>query len=223
MRTLKLTLCALVLSVFAAPAWAQAPTTEVAADPTRAHLLTHNGMAATVGVGATNFFDQSARDLMSGDVGAYADLRLIYGTRRFVGAEAAYNFSGRALSTAQFSGDSPTLFGHGLEGLLRLSYPMHTNSIACAPFLVGGLGWTAFVRTDEQPGSTDKNRKLNVRQTDHVGTIPVGAGFAASWRVIYLEARFMYRPTYGESGISEGGARPALAAWSAGLAGGLEF
>ncbi|HXU83964.1 MAG TPA: hypothetical protein VN914_21360 [Polyangia bacterium] len=222
MGTLKLALGTFVLSALAAPAWAQAPTTEVAADPTRAHLLTRNGMAATVGVGATNFFDQNARDLMSGDVGAYADVRLIYGTRSFVGAEAAYNFSGRALSTTQFSGDAPTLFGHGLEGLLRLNYPMHTASIAFSPFVVGGLGWTAFLRTDEQPGSTDKNKKINVRQTDHVGTIPVGAGFAASWRVIYLEARFMYRPTYGESGIADNG-KPGLDAWFAGLHGGMEF
>ncbi|HEY0707032.1 MAG TPA: hypothetical protein VGG33_09550 [Polyangia bacterium] len=198
------------------------PTSSVTRQPEAgSSLITRNGMSVTLGLGAMNFVNKSARNLTSGDVGLYGDLRAAFGTRSYLGVEAAYTLSGRGLS-ADFSGDDPALFGHSVEGLLRFNYPMQSGRLFYAPFAVAGLGWTAFMRTDEVGTGDDKN--LELHSSDHVGTIPVGAGFAMSLGRFYGEGRVMYRPTYGEDGIgAPSGGETNLQAWFAGVAAGLEF
>jgi hypothetical protein len=179
-------------------------------------LLTHHGLAFTLGAGTTGFVSRGARDMMADPVGAYADFRVAYGTRSLLGVEAAYSVSGRGLSTTQFGDNRPALFGNGLEGLLRINRPFYSGQVFYTPFAVAGLGWTAFTRTEQL--DTD----MKIHTTDHVGTIPVGLGCALSWRMLYGEARFMYRPTYGENGIGGGSTtNPSLQAWFAGIAGGV--
>jgi hypothetical protein len=219
MTTLSLPLvfvCAVAPGAFAEPTLGVA-----GGDQSRDHLLTRQGLALTLGAGTTDFLSKGTRNLTEGDVGVYGDLRATYGTRSYFGVEAAYTFSGRGLSTTQFGENAPAIFGSSLEGLARLNYPMHTGRWFYAPFVVGGLGWTAYFRTEED---VDKVNTIKVHRTDHVGTIPVGAGFAVSYRVLRVEARFMYRPAYGESGIGAAtDGTSNLQAWFAGLAGGLEF
>jgi hypothetical protein len=123
------------------------------------------------------------------------------------------------LSEVRFPGNTPSLFGHGFEALLRVNLPTHTGRLFYAPFAVAGLGWTAFVRTEE---TTD--HELIGRKTDHVGTIPVGIGFAMSYGHLYGEARGMYRPAFGSDNLTKAsGGAANLQAWTAGLAGGVEF
>jgi hypothetical protein len=221
MRTTMLSLPLVMLFAIAPPALAEPAFGVAAGDQSRDHLLTPDGLALTLGAGTTDFLSKGTRRLTQGDVGVYGDLRATYGTRSYLGVEAAYTFSGRGLSSAQFGENAPAIFGSSLEGLARLNYPMHSGRWFYAPFVVGGLGWTAFFRTDEDAGD---RKSINVHRTDHVGTVPVGAGFAVGYRVLRAEARFMYRPTYGESGIgaaADGSSN--MQAWFAGLAAGLEF
>jgi hypothetical protein len=205
-------------AAFPDPSTLELPPGYVRQDTSRAHLVTPHGMALTLGLGTAGFFSQAARDLMADRVGVYGELRAAYGTRSLLGAEVAYTLSGQGLSEKKFGDDVPVIFGHNLEGLARLSLPMDSGRLFYGPFAVVGLGWTAYVRTDEVGG------RLNTRETDHVGTIPVGAGFAVGYNGGYLEARFIYRPTYGEDGF---GGMPSidgkLNSWFAGLAGGIEF
>jgi hypothetical protein len=186
-------------------------------DQTRDYLITPHGLALTVGAGATHFFGEGARDLTEG-AGGYLDVRAAYGTRTWFGGEAAYTLTGRSLSNDRFANEAPALFGHSAEGLLRGNIPLRAGRLFLAPFAVAGLGWTAFVRTDEGAGED-----FTVRSTDHVGTIPVGAGLALSYKGFRAEARFMYRPTYGEDVGSALGNGVDLQSWMAGAALGAEF
>jgi hypothetical protein len=194
------------------------PWVDVAgANASRDDLRSRNGVALTIGVGTTSFFSRSALDLTSGGVGVYGDLRVAYGTRSRLCGELAYTLSGRKLSEEQFGTHTPVLFGHGPEALLRLNHPMSSGRLFISPFVLAGLGWIDFVRTDSQ-GSA-----FHARETDRVGTIPVGAGLALGYRNAYAEARFMYRPTYNETGLGGGSGHLDLQAWFAGIAGGVEF
>jgi len=185
-------------------------------DPSQFWLRTRYGAAITLGLGATDFLSDGARNLTG--TGFYGDLRLTYGTRSWFGIEGGYTFSARGLSNAAFGPDSPQLFGNGLEGLARFNLPRHKGELFYGPFVVAGLGWTAYVRTDETGGD------LSMRGTDHVGTVPIGGGIAVAYRRIYGEARFMYRATYGGDGmIAADGRGRNLQSWSAGISGGVEF
>ena len=220
MRITALALATLSIGAVAPAALAESiNSTDVArSDQPRRSLVTPHGLAFSLGAGTTGFVTRGARDLMADQAGAYADFRAAYGTRSRFGVEAAYTISGRSLSSAQFGDNTPSLFGQGLEGLLRINHPIYIGRVFYTPFAVAGLGWTTFMRTDQ----LDTDMKL--RTTDHVGTIPVGLGCALSWRLLYAEARVMYRPTYGESGI--GGTNPtnpSMQAWFAGIAGGVEL
>jgi hypothetical protein len=188
-------------------------------DESRLQLLSPHGMSLTLGGGATKFIGPPARDLMGGErLAYYGELRLAYGTRARFAGELAFTRSGPALSKEQRRSGAPEIFGHTFEGLLRLNHPQHAGSLFYSPFVVAGVGWTDFRPADDREPATPAYR------LDRAGTVPLGLGIAASYRVLYGEARLWYRPTFGVSALGAGGAaRPSLQAWSAGLAAGVEF
>jgi hypothetical protein len=171
-------------------------------------------MSLTLGGGATRFIGDPARDLMAGDwLAYYADLRIAYGTRARFAGELAFSRSGPSLSKEERRSGVPEIFGHSFEALLRLNHPLHAGRIFYSPFAVAGLGWTDFRPADDREPTTRAER------LDRIGTIPLGLGFATSYRVLYAEVRLLYRPTFGVKGA--GGT--TLQAWSAGLAAGVEL
>jgi hypothetical protein len=70
----------------------------------------------------------------------------------------------------------------------------------------------------------DRDPMTRARRIDRAGIVPLGLGFALSFRGLYGEARLMYRPTFAVGGLgSSAGGQPTMQAWYAGLAGGVEF
>jgi hypothetical protein len=193
------------------------PASRSTSDPSRSSLNTRRGVSMTLGVGATDFISQATRRATVG-TGAYMDARVSWGTRSLVGVEGAFHLSTSRLARATFSGENPTIWGHGLEAALRLNLPMHRGRLLYSPFAVAGLGWTLFVRTDEATEDA-----LNHRVWDQVGVVPVGLGLAIGYGHFHAEARVMYRATYGVDQIPTASDTANLQSWSAGLAGGVEF
>jgi hypothetical protein len=185
-------------------------------DESRANLEGPHGMAVTIGLGEMDFLGR-ARDSLTEDVGLYADLRVIYGTRTRFGGEVAFTRSQHHVLAGVLPGSARTLFGQGFEALLRINHPGHAGRLFFSPFAVAGLGWTDFTPPGDRDPMT-RNRRL-----DRAGTVPLGAGFAASFGNFYGEARLMYRPTFAADLLGSEGARTSMQAWFAGLAAGIEI
>jgi hypothetical protein len=193
------------------------PQASRSADESRSELTTRHGVGVSLGFGATNFIDQSARDLVGDRLGYYTDLRVVYGTRTRFAVEVAYTRSGRALPLAQRRAGGRAIYGHSFEALLRVNHPGHHGSLYHSPFLVAGLGWTDFRPPD------DRDPASSTDLLGQVAVLPVGVGCAFAYRVLYVEARFMYRPTLsGESSLPFDGS-PSMQAWFSGLSVGVEF
>jgi hypothetical protein len=206
--------------------WALLPATAGARDraPTgvdesRLELMTPHGLSLTLGAGATGFLDEQARALTGGDrVSFYADLRLAYGTRSRLGGEVAFVRAGRPLPLEERRRGVNGVYGHGFEGLLRVNHPLHRGPLFYAPFAVAGVGWTDYRPADDREPATRAPR------LDRVGTVPLGLGLAVSYRLLYAEARLMYRPTFREDALgTSAGDGPSMQALFAGLAVGVEL
>jgi hypothetical protein len=183
-----------------------------------AQAQTARGTAVSVELGSANFINESTRELTRG-AGFYLGVRAAYGTRSRLGVEGGYVLTAQGLSESRFRGQTPSLFGHGVEAALRANLPLSSGHLLYAPFAVVGLGWTAYVRTDET-----QMHAFNARSTDHVGIVPMGAGLAAAYGYFYGEARLMYRPVFGADELSTvTGGSANLQSWSAGLAIGVQF
>jgi hypothetical protein len=194
-----------------------AAAAEPAIDESRSELTTRHGVGLSLGFGATSFIDQAARDLVGDRLAFYTDLRVVYGTRTRFAAEVAYTRAGRALPLAQKRAGGRAIYGHSFEALLRINHPGHHGSLYHAPFFVAGLGWTDFRPPD------DRDPASSTDLLGQVAILPVGVGCAFAYRVLYIEARFMYRPTLsGESSLPFDRA-PSMQAWFSGLSVGVEF
>jgi hypothetical protein len=186
-------------------------------DESRSELTTPHGVSVAVGFGATGFVDRSARQLVGRQPSFYTDLRIVYGTRTRFAAEVAFTRSGRALPLTERRAGGQAIYGHSFEALLRVNHPGHRGSLFYSPFLAVGLGWTDFRPADDRDPAS---------RTDLLGTVailPVGAGCALAYRVLYVEARFMYRSTLGGEGKLNLDRKPSMQAWYSGLSVGVEF
>ncbi len=189
---------------------ARAQTATVSEVQAGRHLLTDYGESLVVSGGVTNFIEDSIRNVT--DVGGFWEARLGFGTRFWVGAEAAYLGSARKIRT---TGVDTNLVGNGLEGDVRFNYPYSNGDWLIEPFAFGGLGWTHFSVNGLQ-GST-----ATLRSSDDVLTLPVGGGLTVGYDHILFEGRFTYRQTFNE-GLVRGG-DGTLKSWAAGASVGYEF
>ena len=179
-----------VLMLSPLPAFAQYTTryNEPAPEVRRGAPPSGYGSTVMLGGGVMNFTG-AARS--AAQTGGSWDLRLGWGTRSILGFEAAYVGSANKMSV---SGLDPNtmLLGTGAEGALRLNAPFPGRDALIEPFGFGGLGWTRFdLVNDDFNGS-------NVREKDHVMTVPVGAGLALASRGFMVDARYTYRFVYRE-------------------------
>jgi len=217
--------CAMWLVVMVAVA----PATVMAAEPrspqalegddeSRGHLETRNGVALSLGVGAMNYTSGTARELMTSDLGAYAELRAVYGTRTRLAVEAAFTRTQHRVSSDRPHDYPQFLFGHAFEGLVRVNHNLHEGRLFFSAFAVAGLGWTDFTPPDDRD-PTSPNETY-----DRAGIAPLGVGLATSFGTLYGEARLMYRPAFA---IDKLGFRnistPRMDAWFAGVAIGVEL
>lgn len=173
-------------------------------------LLTSHGESFVLSGGVTNFIEGSARNAT--DVGGFWEARLGFGTRSWLGAEAAYVGSARKIRDGRLD---TTLVGNGIEGNLRVNYPYTTGAWLIEPFAFGGLGWTHFSVNGLERDT------LTLRSHDDLLTVPLGGGIAATYRHVLLEGRFTYRQTFNDSLIGRGDGQ--LKSWAAGASAGYEF
>lgn len=206
---------ALGLALASAPAAAGADdaaapaTAEVRGAPASPQdLLTPFGEYLLAGGGVTNYVDHAVRNAV--DVGGTWDVRLGFGSRFYLGAEAAY------VGSARHSGSlGSNLVANGVEGVVRLQYPFAAGRWLLEPFAFGGAGWTHFDLQSAAAG---------LRSADDVLVVPFGAGFTAAYDHFLLDARFTYRQTFDETLLQTAvAASPSLASWAVTASVGYEF
>jgi len=173
------------------------------------------GVSVQAGGGVTNFTRQTARNAAS--TGGFWDARVVVGTRRLVGGEAAYVGSARGMNAAGVDSGA-ALLGNGAEAVLRLNAPVVNQGALFEPFVFGGIGWTHYSLMNAG------NNTSNVAGADNVGTIPFGVGMAAAYHGFIADARFTYRPTFDNQLVAlSGGDHANLQNWAIGLQAGYEF
>lgn len=162
------------------------------------------GFALLLGGGYQDFTHTNARSVTNG--GGSWDARVVFGTRFFVGAEAAY--VGSANSITALGGTSSTLISNGAEGLLRLNAPIMIGETLIEPFAFGGVGWAHYQITNNRTAISDFSAT-----TDNVMTVPAGAGLAFAYRALMLDVRGMWTPTYFNSLLLTSNGNAALDTW----------
>lgn len=170
-------------------------------------LLTPFGEYFLAGGGVTNYIDGAVRNKV--DVGGTWDARLGFGSRFYVGAEAAYVGSAR-----QSGSIGSNLVTNGVEGVVRVQYPYVTGKWLIEPFAFGGAGWTHFELNRAAAG---------VRSTDDVLVVPFGGGIAAAYEHFLFDARFTYRQTFDEALLETAAGAPNLSSWAVTASLGYEF
>jgi hypothetical protein len=168
------------------------------------------GAAVQLGGGVMDFAGTAARGNIN--MGGSWDLRLTWGTRSVVGFEAAYVGTANKIK-AEGLDPNADLIGNGAEGVLRINAPIEYHGSLFEPFGFGGVGWTRFDVVN------DNVNVSNVREKDHVLTVPFGGGLAMSYRGFFADARFTYRLAYNEDLIG----RTSLDNWIASANLGSEF
>jgi hypothetical protein len=175
------------------------------------------GISLGLGGGLVNYVGSEMRGAT--DVGGAFELRSTIGTRLYLAGEVAFIGSRRSINTSNVNGvfgESPHIFGNGLEGALRVQYPLYAGAWLIEPFAFGGLGWTHY-GTDEVVSSTE------LRSSDDVLVVPFGGGISAAWNGLFLEGRFTYRPVFNQDLLVRSGRAASLDNWSAGALIGYEF
>ncbi|HSI04605.1 MAG TPA: hypothetical protein VLC93_09020, partial [Myxococcota bacterium] len=137
------------------------------------------GIGFLLGGGLTNFTASSVREAT--ELGGAWDARLIFGTRRVLGLEAAYVGSVNDINAFGLSGDTK-LIGTGVQGLARVNL----TTTDFQPYLLGGAGWKHYALAGERFNVS------NIRNDDNVVEIPMGLGFAYHNRGFMFDVRGLY-------------------------------
>jgi opacity protein-like surface antigen len=149
------------------------------------------GVALSIAGGISAFSRSSARDFL--DTGGTWDVRGVFGTRTLFGLEAAYVGSANGLDGP--GGLTRTLYGHGVEGDLRLN--ILRNGLAFAgglqPYVLGGFGWTHYHLSENVATAAIDN-------SDDTLQVPVGAGVSYYFgKRVLVDARFTYRFAFSDN------------------------
>jgi hypothetical protein len=206
----------LAISSMAFVANAQDTITGGAGRADRSHVVTPHGASVAVGGGVANFFRESVRDMTG--VSATWDARLTYGTRSLLGGEVAYVGGTRSVTASGLASDA-SLFNNGVEAALRVNAPFGVNGFLLEPFALAGVGVNHYYLRNTANTSTQ------IANTDNIGTVPLGLGFAFGWQGLLADARVVYRPTFDDAELvkSNGNGNTDLQSWSANLTVGFEF
>jgi hypothetical protein len=207
---------ALLLGVGAGSSIAQAQfEPRISGKPGEEHVMSGFGVSVQGGGGVTAFMGSNENSLT--DIGGSWDVRAVLGTRTIPAFEAAYVGSARAINGGTLNGDG--LVGNGLEANFRLNAPFLEKQTLIEPFAFVGLGWSRYNLTGIA------GNQVVVSRWNDVGVVPMGAGLAVAYRGFLAEARFTYRPAFGDDDLvlSSDGSRFGLDTWNAGLMVGFEF
>lgn len=140
-------------------------------------------MAFTVGGSFSDYLREEARSFTS--PGGGWEARAVFGTRSYLGAEAAYVASLNGM-TALGVDDNARLMSNGAEGLARVNF----TTSAWQPYVLAGLGWRHYnvVNTDVNTSSIDDTADAMV--------IPVALGISYRVQRMVMDLRGTYRPSF---------------------------
>ena len=142
------------------------------------------------------------------------DLRLVFGTRLWVGGEIAYVGAAQSINNLGLASSS-TLVRNGIEGVLRINAPLHAGATLLEPYIFGGVGWNLY-----DVNASTVTADLNV--SDNTLTVPAGLGFSVGYQGFMADIRGTYRPTYFQQ-LFINQSDTALTNWAADLTIGYEF
>ncbi len=108
-------------------------------------VVSRVGVGLLLGGGYTQFTNSGIRNT-TGD-GGYWNVRIVEGTRQYVGFEAAYVGDARGMTGLGFSNNS-RLISNGVEGVLRLNVPIVRGASLVEPFGFVGVGWQHYQITN---------------------------------------------------------------------------
>ena len=147
-------------------------------------LLHPWGMGLTAGGGVTDFAGDDLR-AMTDTAGAW-DARFVFGTRQYIGLEAAYIGTAQNINALGMA-ENTELISNGAEAAVRVS-PLRG---AIQPYAFAGAAWKRY----------DLNADTNtsdVRDVDDVLEVPMGIGIGYRYNGLLLDARGSYRVAFDE-------------------------
>ena len=175
-------------------------------------IVSRVGVGLLLGGGYTQFTNSGIRNT-TGD-GGYWNVRIVEGTRQFVGFEAAYVGDARGMTGLGFSNNA-RLVSNGVEGVLRLNVPIVRGPSLVEPFGFVGVGWQHYQITN------NSNALADVSSKDDILTLPFGGGLEFAYHGFMADARFTYRETYYNNLLGPQGGD--LNNWNVGGQVGFEF
>jgi hypothetical protein len=170
------------------------------------------GAGLILGGGVQDFSGANARNVTN--TGGYWNVRLVAGTREYIGLEGAYIGSAQAINALGLSSNA-TLVSNGVEGVVRLNAPIVRRALLVEPFVFGGAGWSRFHVASSPVNTSD------IATDDDIMAVPYGAGLTLAYRGLMADARFTYRSTFYNDMLRAAGG--SLDNWSAGAQLGFEF
>jgi opacity protein-like surface antigen len=143
------------------------------------------GAAVAAGGGVSDFSRSSAREFIN--TGGFWELRGVFGTRSWVGLEAAYIGAAYGIESPA---DSTTLVSNGAELSGRLNLmrnSMRERDAGVQPYALAGVAWKNYQLSGDL-------ETADVADGDNTFEVPVGAGLAFYFAErMMLDARFAYR------------------------------
>lgn len=171
-----------------------------------------DGVGLFAGGGVAGFTDKDMRDFAT-EAPAW-QARLSYGTHsKLFTVEAAYLGSVQAIDALGLD-TSAQLVSTGVEGLVRMNLIQGRYQ----PYVLAGIGWTRYDVTNAKTNTSDVN------DSDNVGNIPFGVGFAMRFDQMLIDARAEYRPAFDNNLIqATENSKATLDSWAATANIGYEF
>lgn len=162
----------------------------VAEEPQEQDTLERYGIALSLGGGVSGFTNDVMRDTTN-DGGSWG-VRATIGTRFPVALEAEYIGSAQSIDALGLDDDA-LLVGNGLQAAARINILDYNVQ----PFVFGGVAWRHYELARDDFNTSD------IRNSDNVMEIPVGAGFAWKYRGFMVDVRGEYRRAFFEDMVPE--------------------
>ena len=178
--------------------------------------LTPFGESFALGFGSTTFLADATSEAT--DTGCYWEARAAFGTRSYLGGEAAYRGASNGVRALGLD-STAFLLQNGVEGALRVNLPIERGVYLSEPFVLGGIGWSHY----DVHGQTATFALSSMKDSSDVLTVPVGAGFAFARKHLILDARFTYRPAFNDDLMTAANSSAGLQNWTAGTTVGFEY
>ncbi|HVT09423.1 MAG TPA: OmpA family protein [Polyangia bacterium] len=166
-----------------------APMTDYDTAPAKSHGYgSAVGFAVLFGGGYTDFTNQRLRDATS--AGGDWAVRLVVGTKSYVGFEAAYVGSARSIQPLGLSTNAD-LVSSGGQGALRLNIPIVSGDMLIEPYGFAGIGFAHYWITNYS-----RTTLSDLSASDNIMTVPVGGGISFAHRALMVDVRGSWVPTY---------------------------